>query len=288
MPAARKNKTPEASESRRKPARVPIYRKIFLELRRRIQDGEFKLGQYLPGERELCDAFDISRITAVRVLNDLANTGLVVREQGRGTRVVYVARGLLVQGPTGFPDSVGLPTGDSVSVQNFLSTLRRAEPEEGAVSVLDFSDEDASDLVAQALQLPVGSPVRRLTRVWRFGGRPYNHLESRVPADIADLFTRDDLMRRPLSMLIDEAGFRIEHIEETVSATLADELLAERLEVTVGSPLLRVARVQHDRNGRAIQFVVGHYPSDRYHYRVSLSKQGVRRGSRLSASRTGL
>ena len=62
MPAARKNKTPEASESRRKPARVPIYRKIFLELRRRIQDGEFKLGQYLPGERELCDAFDISRI----------------------------------------------------------------------------------------------------------------------------------------------------------------------------------------------------------------------------------
>jgi GntR family transcriptional regulator, arabinose operon transcriptional repressor len=49
-------------------------------------------GNYLPGhsfitEREVCGTFGVSRITAVRALNELVRDGVLVRRQGRGTFV---------------------------------------------------------------------------------------------------------------------------------------------------------------------------------------------------------
>ena len=263
------------------PEREPLYRRIFVQLRKKIRDGEYIVGQYLPGERELCESYGISRITAVRVLNDLAASGLVVREQGRGTRVSYVARGRLMRGPTEFSQSPGENGQFAASVKDFLSTMRRAAPEDGAVTLFDFCDEKANSGVAEALDIPLGSPVRKMTRVWRFAGRPYNHLESYMPTAIANVWSRDAILHKPLALLIEDAGLNIGRIEENVSATLATDELAARLEVPVGSALLKVVRVQYERSGAPLQFVVGHYPSERYQYRVSLSRKGVRKTSRF-------
>ena len=68
--------------------RVPLYHQIFLTLKNRIYSGMLGPGDPVPGEQELCGEFGVSRITAKRALNELADAGLVVRERGRGTRVV--------------------------------------------------------------------------------------------------------------------------------------------------------------------------------------------------------
>ena len=268
-------------------ARAPIYKQIFLLLRKKIYDGEYVVGQYLPGERELCEMFGISRITAVRVLNELAASGFVVREQGRGTRVSFVARGMLVRGPAEYAQDVepGPPT-RSVSVQEFLTTMRRRSPEAGDVKLYSFGYNDASPSMADMLGISSGEQVQMATRVWRFSGRPYNHLSTMIPAEIANIWSADDLKKRPLSFLIEEAGIKIDRIDEIVSATLADETLAERLEVSSGSPLLRVIRLMRQHNGRIVEYVVGHYPPDRYQYRVTVTPHGVRKQSELQEAST--
>ena len=49
--------------------RTPLYHQIYLILRSKILDGEYGPGEYLPGERDIEQLFDVSRITAVRALN---------------------------------------------------------------------------------------------------------------------------------------------------------------------------------------------------------------------------
>lgn len=62
----------------------PLYRRIEDELRKRIRDGVWKPGDKLPSVRELCAEFDVSHITANRVLRDLSAAGLIERQTGRG------------------------------------------------------------------------------------------------------------------------------------------------------------------------------------------------------------
>jgi len=65
----------------------PLYRKIHTELREKIVKGEYPPGAKLPSEKELCQQYDTSRITSRRVMEMLADEGLIVRQPGRGSFV---------------------------------------------------------------------------------------------------------------------------------------------------------------------------------------------------------
>jgi len=66
---------------------VPLYRKIYLDLKKKIQDGEYVSGQKLPYERELCDFYGVKRVTIRKSLELLAQEGLIVKHMGRGSFV---------------------------------------------------------------------------------------------------------------------------------------------------------------------------------------------------------
>jgi DNA-binding LacI/PurR family transcriptional regulator len=66
----------------------PIYLKIKNLLKEQIDNGELKEGDKLPSEHELCKIYGISRITAMRALNELAVENYVKRERGSGTTVL--------------------------------------------------------------------------------------------------------------------------------------------------------------------------------------------------------
>nr|WP_308801139.1 GntR family transcriptional regulator [Streptomyces polyasparticus] len=63
------------------------YRKVAAELRSRLTDGVYRVGQQLPSQRELADELDVSRDTVVKVLHELAAEGLIESRRGSGTQV---------------------------------------------------------------------------------------------------------------------------------------------------------------------------------------------------------
>ena len=73
------------SISNKKNAGEPAYMRIRRAIEVRIQQGEWALGACIPTEDEICRAFATSRITAMRVLNDLEDAGYVERIRGKGT-----------------------------------------------------------------------------------------------------------------------------------------------------------------------------------------------------------
>lgn len=67
--------------------RAPLYQQIKQALRDEIDAGRFDPAVPFVTQREVCERFGVSTITAVRALNDLVAEGVLVRRRGLGTFV---------------------------------------------------------------------------------------------------------------------------------------------------------------------------------------------------------
>lgn len=65
----------------------PLYIQIYEDLQNKINTGVYPIDSKLPAERELESIYSVSRITAQKAVNELANEGLVERKSGFGTTV---------------------------------------------------------------------------------------------------------------------------------------------------------------------------------------------------------
>jgi len=65
----------------------PLYQTIYKQLRKDIQAGKYTANQRLPTEKELCQTYHVSRITAKKALNLLAEEKLIMRIKGKGSYI---------------------------------------------------------------------------------------------------------------------------------------------------------------------------------------------------------
>jgi GntR family transcriptional regulator, arabinose operon transcriptional repressor len=72
---------------------TPKYRQIVDSLRASITSGQYRNGGRLPSEAELVRRFGVSRMTAVKAVQQLQQEGLLVRRAGSGTYAAEVQRG---------------------------------------------------------------------------------------------------------------------------------------------------------------------------------------------------
>ena len=68
------------------------YRQIFEALRKGVRDGLYPSGVPLPSEEALVRKYKVSRITAVRAMDELVRCGLVYRKRGAGTFATKTAQ----------------------------------------------------------------------------------------------------------------------------------------------------------------------------------------------------
>lgn len=64
---------------------IPIYHQLKEIIKKKIESEEYKPGDRIPTEQDLCDTFDISRTPVRQALSELVNENLLNRKRGRGT-----------------------------------------------------------------------------------------------------------------------------------------------------------------------------------------------------------
>ena len=77
------------------------------KLKKQIQLGEFKIGDLLPSENELCKTHSITRTTARKALDELVKEGFIERQQGKGSVVIEPRQSLGLLSVKGFSEAVG-------------------------------------------------------------------------------------------------------------------------------------------------------------------------------------
>lgn len=243
---------------------LPKYHQIYLVLREQLQEGCFAAG--LPGELALMQQFSVARVTVRRALELLQGEGLISRQPGRGTRPVP-------QPDAGQGGQEGHPHSNRAQLTGLLENLVSMGLRT-SVKVLDVETVTASRAVAGALQIAVGDAVQKAVRVRSTREGPLSHITTYVPADIGRQFGRRELACKPILVLLEESGVKVGRAHQTISARLADAVVARHLDVAVGSALLAVRRLIYDDQERPVQWLHGLYRPDRYEYEMQLSRVG--------------
>lgn len=234
---------------------TPLYYQIYLLYKQKIMTGTLRHGDLLPSEAELAANHNVSRITAKRGMNELANEGLVTRSRGKGTTVSY-----LLPVSAFSADFGGL-------MENLIAIGTSTD-----VDVLAFDYVNAPAPIADALRLEPGSLVQRAERRRSRDKKPFSYILSFLPEDIGRSFDRKDLTDKPILSLIEKAGHQIQEANQSVTAVLADPIFSSALKVQQGSPLIKVTRVVLDQTSRPVQYIEVVYRPDVYQLNMSLRR----------------
>jgi DNA-binding GntR family transcriptional regulator len=70
---------------------VPLYFQLEQIIKSKILMGEFLPGEQIPTEKDLCETYQVSTITARQAILNLVNEGLIIRRQGKGS---FIKEGL--------------------------------------------------------------------------------------------------------------------------------------------------------------------------------------------------
>ncbi|MCG3142667.1 MAG: HTH-type transcriptional repressor YvoA [Anaerolineae bacterium] len=228
---------------------TPIFKQIAAQLRREIEQGNLRLGDVMPGEREFADALHVSRMTLRAAVDELVAEGLLMRQRGRGTIVAHVRIHKQAQ------------------VMGFMSFSEemRARGLTPSSRILAFKSEIADASVSAQLDLPVGAQVILLKRVRLANGEPMALERCYLPHARFSQLLQFDLAARSLYDILErEFDTRPTRCEETVEAIALDAPEARALGAKRGDPALLVTRVTRDARGILIEAEQTLYRADRY------------------------
>lgn len=234
---------------------VPRHQQVSDWLREEITSGRRETDEQLPSEKELCERFGISRITVRRALQTLEAEGLIYRRQGLGS---------FVQEP-----HVRQPL---VRLTDFAQDMERAGLRP-ASHVLHRAPEDASPLVAEALDLEPGQQVLRLDRLRLGDEQPVAFDRTWLPLFYAQLLEGHDLEQETIYRILERHyGIPVLGGRYRIDAVNAPASVASHLDVDPDCALLLVSRISYTAGRKRIYYQQRFYRSDRITYELELAR----------------
>jgi len=232
---------------------LPIYYQLKELIREKIATGEWKPGDLIPSERELCEEHGISRMTVRQALSELVNEGLLRREKGKGT---FVARPKIEQHLT--------------RLTGFTEDMRARGQHPGA-HVLRLTTLAAPVQAARALGLKTGEPVTVLERLRLADGEPLAIETCYLHHDRCSEVLTENLENRSLYKLLSEKlGIVPTRAEQQMEAAICNQREMKLLNLEPGAPVLLIRRTTYSQEGKPFEYVESVYRGDKYVFYVDM------------------
>jgi GntR family transcriptional regulator len=237
--------------------RSPRYIQVYSTIRDWIYQGTYRPGSQLPTEAELCQLFDVSRITTRKAVDLLVDEKLVSRQPGRGTFVV--------------DDLADAPVlGDMAQLLRKVDRLgKNTRVARAEIQAVVADAETRRDLA-----LPEGALVQRASHVRLLDRVPIGYVVTYVPSALDVRFDLSELNASPMLNLLERKGVDIASCDQVIGATLADARLATLLDTAVGAALVHIRLVVFDGRRRPVERLVAWYRGEHYRHHVHLTRTG--------------
>ena len=221
---------------------LPLYAQVRRELEARLAGEEWRRGDRIPGEPDLCKEYGVSRPVIRQALQELAMEGAIVRRKGLGTFVAEpkVVSRSLVHSLVGFYQDME---------QRGMATETR---------VIEQALLPAGEKIGSRLRTDAHTPVVKISRVRSVGGHPVVLVNSYLPYALCPGLIQADLRHQSLYAFLEkEYGLRIAAGRREIEAVLASEEEGRMLEVERGAPLLRLESVSFLEDGQPMEYFNG-------------------------------
>ncbi|MHA1536810.1 MAG: GntR family transcriptional regulator [Alphaproteobacteria bacterium] len=228
---------------------IPLYVQIKQRLLTLIATWDESDNRFY-GDHELCQIFEVSRMTVRQAVQELVNDGFLTRTRGSGTFVP------VPKIEERFTPSMNL--GDQWA--------SRGRPMR--VEVLAFEESPCPADMTSALDIAADQPVRYIQRL-RYSGQVPIAVDHRfIPLPMAGDLTRENAGLSILHGLWNR--FELSHGDLRIEAATADKEIAGLLRIVPGAPLL-VRHLQYfDTGERPVMAGYSLYRADLVRYAVSV------------------
>lgn len=223
---------------------IPLYYQLENIIRRRIENGIYKIDDKIPSERSLSEEFALSRMTVSKAVNSLVDAGILYRKRGQGT-FVSKKKVEFFPGLKGFVEIMkekGLTPSSKVVNQEII------KPNKTIPKKLQIS-ENEKIIVTERLRL-ADDEIIALEK-------------SYVPYSLCSELLKVDLSKESIYKYLTIEGYKPTKVVQEIQATLADEEMSKLLQIEVGAPILKRERVTFSKE-IPIEFSLNFYKGDRY------------------------
>ena len=237
---------------------IPLYVQLEQIIKSKIIMGELSPGTKIPSDKELCETYQVSSITARQAVLNLVKEGLLYRQQGKGTFV-----------------NEGTGNVKNIMTLNVKGTIKDVVPEnlsKQKVYVLGIDLIQCPTRVADVLDLKQNQEAIEVKRKRCDSDEPVSYIKNYLSADIGQKITRKDLQRYSmLHVLRNKLGISLEKGIQYIEAVSADYEIATALKVNISAPVLYLETLIFDQNKQPVEFVQTFYRSDRYKYTLNMN-----------------
>ncbi|MBC8401416.1 MAG: GntR family transcriptional regulator [Candidatus Marinimicrobia bacterium] len=232
---------------------IPLHLQVEQILRHLIDLPEYRSGRLLPNEEALSKRLGISRNTVRQAANKLVYEGLIVRKKGVGTRVIDQAVSTRLDNWLSFTqemNSKGIP-------------FRNYEIAVGWV--------EADDELATTLMVKPGQKILKLERLRGMETGPIVFFISYFHPRIG-LIGDEDFSTHLYNLLEQKYSTVVNLSKEEIRAQKADDVLAKKLNIAIGDPILFRKRRVYDPGNRIIEYNLGYYRADSFTYSIDIER----------------
>jgi phosphonate utilization transcriptional regulator PhnR len=216
-------------------------------LQEQIEHGMLPPSSKLPSERKLSELFNTTRITVREALLQLEAQGLVYREERRGwfispPRLAY-----------------------DLMRRSHFHAMVSAQGRVPSTEVLCARLQPASAVICDLLQLPALSSVIQICCVRRIDQRLVLYVEHYLKPEYFPQILDFDLNQSLTELYASHYGIRYGQVRFEIVPTALPVDAAAALKVSLGSPGLRIARVNYDQHGFLIDCDLEYWRHDAIH-----------------------
>ncbi|HID15976.1 MAG TPA: GntR family transcriptional regulator [Candidatus Atribacteria bacterium] len=235
---------------------IPLYYQLYERLKKKINNGEFKPGTYLPSENNLAASYNVSRFTVREALSELAREGLIEKIKGRGSLVVPPKNIENLTGLHGFTEEARLSghTPTSLVIENRLV--------------------EVPPIISEKLGLPIGSKILLLKRLRLLDNIPYAvewaYINTMIDARILKILDMDMSKKSLYDFFRKTLKLRLLYADETLEVTKPIPETQKLLKISKDACVVKRRRFTYIEDGKCIEYVQSLYRGDRYKFTVRL------------------
>lgn len=228
---------------------VPLHKQAELLLRDLIKDPAYQAGKLLPNEVDLAKSLAISRTTLRQAINKLVFEELLTRKKGFGTKVVHSIISSKSKNWMSFSQEMKVR---GITIKNFELHISWVFPDEQ---------------IAAFFEIKTDRKIIKLERVRGDNNEPFVYFISYFHPRIG--LTGEEDFKRPLYEMLEQEHSSIANLsKEEISAKPAAKLIAAKLDIEAGSPILFRKRFVYDQAERAMEYNLGYYKGESFLYTV--------------------
>lgn len=233
----------------------PLYAAIVDDLQKKIADGEYQPGETLPTESELCEQYNVSRITVRKAISCLEEAGVIDHPFSKTPCVKK----------NSIPRRI-----------NYMRGLSEDLLREGILCsnyILKAEKQTADETLAEAMNVPVGEPLYYIERLRYGNGDPLCYQVLHLTAKYCPNLLTEDMTKGSLYALLENKyGLKIGHCEQSITACISTYRLCALLELADRTAMLKVTNTGYLQSGECYEYSQNYYVGGTYTISVELSR----------------